>query len=208
MDRDNILKLESFKEENYVNVDLDHLMIFAMGQLHKIGADLSFENAVVVAFRLFPKKFSLLGFPEYPDSDRVMNCLNRCTKPKRWINGRPRQGFSLNDRSALYIKETEDMLKGLAQEKAKSASQTRRKELILTELLASSAYLKYRNKQGRQISEAELCDLLQGTLDSDKSTLKNNLVSLKMFSEELHQEQITSFLSWLEQQFKDLFNKK
>ena len=208
MDRDIILKIESFREENYCNIDLDHLMIYAMGQLHKIEADLSFENAVVAVFRLFPKKFALLGFPEYPDSDRVMNCLNRCTKPKRWINGRPRQGFSFNDRSELYIKKTEDMLKGIAQEKTKAASQTRRKELILAELLESSAYLKYRSKQGGHITEAELCDLLQGTLDSEKSTMENNLVSLKMFSKELHKEQISIFLDWLELQFRDFFNRK
>lgn len=183
-------------------------MIFAMGQLYKMKADLSFENAVVAAFKLFPKKFALLGYPEYPDSDRVMNCLNRCAKPKLWLNGRPRQGFSLNERSGKYIKEAEDLLNGLKQDKIKASSQTRRKELILAELATSSAYDKFRNGQGHLISEAELCNLLQGTLDSDKKTLKNNLVSLKMFSEELGRDEIIRFLDWLEKQFKEFLNRK
>jgi hypothetical protein len=208
MDRDNMQKIESFREENYCNIDLDHLMIYAMGQIHKMGVDLSFENAVVAVFRLFPKKFALLGFPEYPDSDRVMNCLNRCTKPKRWINGRPRQGFSLNERSEIFINETEVMLKVIAREKTKSASQTRRKEFILAEILESSAYLKYQSKQAGHITEAELCNLLQGTLDSDKSALKDNLFSLKMFSKELNKEQIAIFLDWVELQFQYFFNRK
>lgn len=208
MDRDKIMTLPTYKEEQYANIDLDHLMIYAMGQLSKINADLSFENAVVAVFRLFPAKFGLLGFPEYPDSDRVMNCLNRCTKPKRWIDGRPRQGFSLNDRSPIFIKETEDMLGGLTKEKAKSSSQTRRKEIILAEVSESPAYIKYRSNKENLVSEAEVCSLLQGTLDSDRKILRNNLLSLKTFSDELHQEQISRFLDWLEQQFREFLNKK
>ena len=208
MDRDKIMALAAFKEEQYANIDLDHLMIYAMGRLSKINADLSFENAVVAVFRLFPAKFGLLGFLEYPDSDRVMNCLNRCTKPKRWIDGRPRQGFSLNNRSPIFIKETEDMLRGLTKDKAKSSSQTRRKEIILAEVVESPAYEKYRSNKGNLITDAELCSLLQGTLDSDKETLRNNLLSLKTFSDELHQEQISRFLYWLEQRFRVFLNKK
>jgi hypothetical protein len=203
VDRDNILELVPLKEGKYINVDLDHLMIYAMGQLHKLNADLSFENAVVAAFRLFPKKFALLGYPEYPDSDRVMNCLNRCVKPKHWLNGKPRQGFILNERSDKHIKEAEDLISGLAQEKSKAFSKTRRKELVLSELISSQAYKKYRKGQGDLISESEMCNLLQGTLDSDRQTLKDNLNSLKMFSKELDRKDISEFLSWVEQHFRN-----
>lgn len=202
MDRDKILKLATIKEEKYINVDLDHLMIYAMGELSKLKVDMSFENGVVAAFKLFPKKFALVGYPEYPDSDRVMNCLNRCVKPKHWLNGRPRQGFILNERSNKYIIETEHLLNGFTQEKSKAFSKTRRKELIIAELMKSPAYTKYLDGHGNRITESEMCNLLQGTLDSDKQILRDNLTSLKLFSEELERGEVNKFLDWLGEQFR------
>jgi len=201
LDRDRIIELAPMKEGTYVNVDLDHLMIYAMGQLSRMGVDLSFENAVVGVFRLFPKKFGLLGYQEYPDSDRVMNCLNRCVKPKRWLNGRPRQGFILNEKSNRFISEAEELINGAVQEKQKAFSKTRRKELILSEISKSQAYLKFKKGQGDLISESDLCSLLQGTLDSEKQILRDNLSSLKVFSRELEQNDINEFLSWIGERF-------
>ena len=80
-ERDKVSALQEYAAELYANVDLDHLAVFAVGRLYELGADLSFENAVVACFRLFPKKFALSGFPIYPDSDRIRNCLNLCTRP-------------------------------------------------------------------------------------------------------------------------------
>jgi hypothetical protein len=202
VDRNKIIELATIEEDKYSNVDLDHLMIYAMGELVKQKVDLSFENAVIAAFRLFPKKFALVGYSEYPDSDRVMNCLNRCVKPKHWLNGRPRQGFILNERSNKYIAEAECLLNGLAQEKSKILSKTRRKELIISELMKSQAYTKFVNDRGNLITESEMCNLLQGTLDSDKQILRDNLASLKLFSEELERVEVNKFLDWLGKRFE------
>jgi hypothetical protein len=88
-DKDKIEELKSFGEAKYENVDLDHLIMYVISQLEKIGADLSFENAAVAAFKLFPKKFSLPGYPEYPDGKRIHDCLFRCTfKTKQWLVSR------------------------------------------------------------------------------------------------------------------------
>ena len=209
MDQNRIEQLKPYNEENYRNVDLDHLILYAMGQLANLNVDLSFENAVVAAFRLFPKKFALLGYPGYPDSDRAMNCLNRCTlKSKQWLVGKARQGFIITERSKKYIKEAENLLGDVRQEKTKAPSQTRRKEVILAELISSPAYTKYIGGQSNNISEAEICHLLQGTLDSDRKTLKGNLATLKIFSEELNRDDIIKFLNWLDDKFQNFLEEK
>jgi len=203
MDQEKIEKLRPFSDGKYKNVDLDHLVMYAMGQLEEMNADLSFENAVVATFKLFPKKFSLSGYPTYPDSDRVMNCLNRCTfKSKQWLGGKSRQGFIITDRSKRIIAESEKLLNEKTVTKAKATSQTRRKENILADVISSAAYSKFNEGQGSAISEAELCYLLQGTLDSARETLRENLRSLKNFAEELKREDILKFLNWLEQHFQ------
>ena len=207
-DKEKVENLKTFDEGKYENLDLDRLIMYVMGQLDKLGADLSFENAVVAAFKLFPKKFSLLGFPSYPDSLRVYTCLWRCStdKNKQWLGGKIRQGFILTDRSRKFIKETENLLSGISPKEKKASSQTRRKELLLAEIEKSSAYIKYLNGQGNLITEADLCFLLQGTLDSSREILRENFYTLKRYAEELENKDVLKLLSSLEERFKNFFN--
>ena len=203
-DKEKIQKLKPFDLEKYDNIDLDHLVLYAVSQLDKLNVDLSFENAAVAAYKLFPKKFSLLGYPEYPATKRVHDCLFRCTfKTKKWLGGKTAQGYVITDRSKKFIQEAENLLSIPSNKKKKATSQTRRKEMLLAEVVTSPAYKKYINKQGETISRSEFCYLLQGTLDSDKELLKENLLSLKKFSKELEREDIIQFLDWIEIRFKN-----
>ena len=203
-DKEKIQKLKPYDPAKYETIDLDHLALFAVSQLDEIGVDLSFENASVAAYKLFPKKFSLLGYPEYPATKRVHDCLFRCTfKTKKWLGGKTAQGYVITDRSRIFIKEAEILLSVPSSKKTKAPSQTRRKEALLAEIVTSPAYKKYVKKQGESISRSEFCYLLQGTLDSTRELLKDNLLSLKKFSQELEREDISEFLGWLEVRFKN-----
>ncbi len=205
-DKCKIENLIALKEDRYENIDLDHLIMYVMGTLEQNGADLSYENAVVAAFKLFPKKFSLLGYQGYPDSNRVHKCLWRLSKSRQWLGGQVRQGFFITKRSKIFIEETEKYLSGVLHKKTKALSQTRRKESILAEVIASSGYKKYLKGEGDSITEAEFCFLLQGTLDSSKETLKKNFNSLKIFADELTRKDVVEFLDWLEERFKMFLN--
>jgi len=208
-DKDKLKELKPFAESKYKNIDLDHLMMYVMKELERIKTNLSYENAVVAAFKIFPKKFSLLGFEEYPDSNRVDQCLWRCSgKTRQWLGGKARQGFKINPRSRVIFKESADLLEGRKPTKTRAISQTRRKESILAETLDSSAYKKYVENNGNLITESEFCFLLQGTLDSEKDTLKRNLNLLKMFADELDRKEITAFLEWIENRFKSFLGKR
>lgn len=203
-DKDKIEKLQSFNEKKYENIDLDHLIMYVMGQLNELKVNLSYENAVVAAFKLFPRKFSLLGYPKYPDSDRVMNCLNRCVlEDREWLGGKIKHGFIITDRSDKIIQKAKEMLKSEIIKKTKAFSQTRRKELILAEVVNSSAYKKYLIGEKDFITKAEVCYLLQGTLDSPVNILRENYDLLKNYVNELERKDILEFLKYLEGKFKD-----
>ncbi len=202
-DKQKLLKLSQLDQKTYQNVSLDHLIMYAISVLNEKGINLSYENIVVAAFQLFPKKFQLLGFPEYPDGKRVHDCLFHCTfKTKQWLGGKTRQGFIITDRSKIYISEAENLLFGGSQQRSKGKSQTRRKEFVLAEVEQSSAYHKYINKLSDSITEAELCFLLQGTLDTPKKILQDNLRTLKDFALEAQNEDVASFLIWVENKFR------
>jgi hypothetical protein len=203
-DKEKLENLGRFPFDKYKHVDLDHLILYVMWQLEKLEVDLSFENAVVGAVKLFPEKFSLLGFSGYPDSLRVYSCLWRCStdKKRQWLGGKARQGFFLTDKSRKIIAEAEKLLTGREQKSAGPSSLTRRKEFLLAEVESSPAYLKYAKGERDSITEADLCDLLQGTLDTSRDILRGNLLSLKKYAEELDNKAIRALFIWLEERFK------
>lgn len=202
-------KVKPFDSTSYGSIDLDRLVIYTTVELEKLGIELSLENIIVGAFKLFPKKFSLVGYPEFPDATRVEKSLWRCKGNKRqWIGGKTPHGYLITDRTRIIATQTEDQLSNPALRKQKIPSRMRRKESILKEVTSSPAYSKYMSGKGESISEADFCYLLQGTLDSSREALRENLVSLKKFTEELEREDVIKFLNWLEQRFKNFLNNK
>jgi len=203
-DKQKIEKLQPFNSSRYESIDLDRLVIYATVTLQKLGVDLSLENIIVGAFKLFPKKFSLVGYLEFPDATRVEKCLWRCKGKKRqWIGGKTPHGYLITDKTRIVTAQTEaQLLNTTLKKEKKAASRLRRKEGILKETTESSAYSKYTSGKSESISEADFCYLLQGTLDSPRDTLKDNFDSLKKFAEELERGELLTFLGWLEQRFK------
>jgi len=201
--------LRAFDSASYESIDLDRLVIYATVELEKFGIDLSLENIIVGAFKLFPKKFSLAGYPEFPDATRVEKCLWRCKGTKRqWIGGKTPHGYLITDKTRAIAADTEEQTSRPSARKRKAGSRMRRKESIVKEVTSSPAYLKYTSGNGKSISEAELCYLLQGTLDSSRETLRENLVSLKQFTKALERNDVLEFLKWLEEHFRSFLNKR
>jgi hypothetical protein len=56
--------MQEIDPARYSSVDLDKLVMIAVGQLSSLGIELSLENIIVASYKLFPKKFSLIGFPQ------------------------------------------------------------------------------------------------------------------------------------------------
>lgn len=194
--------LQPLPHESYARIDLDHLLMYAVGHLKEIGVDLCFENIVVAVYRLFPKKFALVGYPEYPDAKRTHKCLRRCTyKTTRWLGGKERQGFTLTERSPAVIKKSCSMLSVPGVAVGRSTSITRRKERILAELESSAAYLKATRGEIDSITDGDFCFMLQGTLDSSGETLRANLDALRTYAEEQDRRDILRVLEVLGKRF-------
>jgi len=203
-----IKKIKAFDVDKYDSIDLDRLVIYTSVQLDRLGIELSLENIIVGAFKQFPKKFSLVGYSEYPDATRVEKSLWRCRGSNRqWIGGKTKHGYFVTDKSKNIASQVENDLSNIIVQKRKNISRMRRKESILKEITNSPAYKKYLTGQKENISEADFCHLLQGTLDSSKDTLRENLNSLKVFMNELDQRDILIFINWIEGHFRSFFNK-
>ncbi|MFH1011246.1 MAG: hypothetical protein V1784_08430, partial [bacterium] len=116
-----IEKLEPYDASRYDPIDLDRLVVYAAMTLENLGIELSLENIIVGAFKLFPQKFSLAGYPEIPDATRVEKCLWRCKGDKRqWIGGKTRHGYLVTDKTRIIAAQTEAQLSTLILGKKKA----------------------------------------------------------------------------------------
>ena len=194
----------AFDENLYCNLDIDRLVVYVLFYLEGNSIQLTLENIIVGAFRLFPCKFSLFGFPEYPDSARVEKSLWRSRgKERQWIGGKTRQGYSLNRRSYMIAEHVmKDLeIKSGIKRSSRGNKRLRRWEKIIMEIEKSSAYKKYIDDRTDSITESEFCYVLQGTLDSPKEILNENLLTLKTMAKDLDNQEIERFLYILESKF-------
>jgi hypothetical protein len=206
--KETITTLVAVEHDKYQAVDLDRLVVYSMIKLAELGVELSLENIIVGAFRLFPKKFSLVGYMEYPDATRVEKALWRCKgKNRLWIGGKTTHGYVLTDRSRMIYRETEEQLDNPEIKEHKGPTRKRRKEAILWETRNSSAYQKYKTGKVDSITDADICFMLQGTLDSSKETLASNFAAFRRLAEELQERDISEFLDWVEIRFQKLIKE-
>lgn len=194
--------LKPFPPAKYQGMNLNRLVMIAVGKVEDAGLGLSFEHIVVAAFKLFPKKFSLLGYSRYPDAKRVHDSLWRCSyKDCQWLIGKTSQGFSLTQKGRAELDLALQELGAGSATPKQTFSQTRRFEVLVAEVKASPAFQKFQNAQRDKVSESECCHVLQGTLDSDRRVLRDNLFRLKQIAVELKQSEMTEFMEWLESRF-------
>lgn len=96
--RRQVEKFAPFPEDAYQGMDLTGLATFAINRLQELQIPITFENLVVALFKLFPEKFSLEGFEQYPDAARVGRTLLQLgPKYRNWARGSVQKGFVLTE---------------------------------------------------------------------------------------------------------------
>src|SRR4051812_31232242 len=91
-----ILSLPNYPEESYDSIDLNRLTVFTIAFLRKRNFATSIEHIAVADFRMFPKRFAMIGFPEFPDISRVNRALLQLRpKYRNWATGNARLGWTL-----------------------------------------------------------------------------------------------------------------
>ena len=84
----------NFNPEKYTNIASNHLVVYSIYFLYKDGDEIRAEDIISACFTLFPKKFCLRTYPQWPDSALVGRRLHDCEK-SGWITVRIDTGFKL-----------------------------------------------------------------------------------------------------------------
>ena len=90
----------------YADDSLAALTVYSLYWLHQWGLRRTIEAVTVLNWRLFPEKFAMLGFSEFPDAFRTnRSLLQGQPKYRNWLTGTATKGFSLNARGMDLARE-------------------------------------------------------------------------------------------------------
>lgn len=173
-DEDTIRGITEFKGD-YSSLDKDRLVLFAVEFLESRKIEPTFDKIVVATFRLFPKKFSLIGFPEYPDGRTIYYCaFNHCTLTKKWLFGNVQSGFKVTERGKYFLDETKKMLGGKIKITRIYKTVPRRKEAtFIAGLKKTNAFKKYMGDIKEEITKFEIYEALKAPLNAKELALSH-----------------------------------
>jgi len=162
------------------------------------------DKITVVAFRLFPKKFHLIGFPEYPDGLTIYTCLwLHNTKTKRWLTGSVQSGFKITEKGRHFLEETKKMLDGEIKVTKVHGTVPKRKEVTFINLLKkTTAYKKYSQNKKEDISDSEILEVLKVPLSGSKEIRQKHLKRYLEYAKIINDQYAMEFLEFIQKNLK------
>jgi hypothetical protein len=208
-----VLRIKPLKPERYLNFDIDRLVVFGMYYLENDNIPLYFEYIAIALFKLFPEKFSLEHFTEFPDVNRVNNSARRLagsikSRGVTWATGNIENGFSLSDTGREIAEQVNEILKNPVKQDIKSTKKRSRGRLPaddISEIRSSPVFTKWVEDK-EQITNYDIFSLLGAVPYAPKELLKKHLDTLKNSALTLKDKETQTFLKWVEAHFNTIFN--
>ncbi len=203
-----------FDSNQYARIALNDLVTFAVYFLSQSEGEITAEDIVAACFLLFPKRFELRGYPQWPDSTvvnkRWIDCRN-----KDLITGSTAEGFKLTPKGLKIADRVGETLRvqGLPTQrnnnnKVRAETRTRAGKFV-RELEESTAYKQYLAAgEGANIGEFDFRSMLLGTLDTLPSTLRSNLEQFKQHVMLYERLDLLNFLEFCEVKFAKILMDK
>lgn len=197
--------IPKFSVTVYNNIAMNDLVTYGVYYLSETGLEIVDSDIVAICFLLFPKRFELRGYPEWPDSTVVNKRWLDC-RAKGLITGSAKDGFALTPKGMKLAENVGRQLDGkLVQRKVLKPGLRSRSERFVNEILKSSAYKAFRDDGvSATISEYDFRGLLLCTMDSSAETLRSNLIQFKDHAENCERSDLVQFLSFLQSRFESL----
>ena len=208
-----MIKTDNIPKHNpkvYTEIALNDLVTYAVYYLSESGEKISAENITALCFLLFPERFSLRGYPQWPDSTvvnkRWIDCRN-----KGYITGSTAQDFSLAPKGLVLAERVEKILSGSrplikspTSRIARTETRTRAGRFVRA-LVESEAYEKYKkNGEHAIISEFDFRSMLLCTMESTAETISKNLEQFKQHAKVYNREDLVLFLDFCEKKFHQI----
>jgi len=205
-----------FDPQVYTKITLNDLVMYSIYFLHRQGSELTSEDVIGACFVLFPKRFSLQKYPQWPDAGIVSRRWSDC-KSRGYLRGNAAQGFSLTARGIKRAGKVEKSLgrviKPVSMPRPKTKTPVLPVQTVHPELKArarkyirsiesSDAYRHYKRKT--PLNEYDFRSLLLCTMESPPATLARNMEQFKEYVRIHDRKDLLAFLESSEEKFSHL----
>ena len=185
----------SFDESIYSSVSLTKLTIFAISKIVENGEECAYERVVNECFTLFPKRFGLQRYQEWPDGARIKIEILRC-RDNGWVTGNEKNGFQITSEGRRVAEEVLIELQRGPAKKFRPTQTRDRGDTVISYLKKSEPYRRYQeNKETFTISEEEFRRLLVATFETPPRVLEQNLNYCLNLCNEYGEKQLLEFLT-------------
>ncbi len=200
-----------FEPERYGDIDLNRLAAFSIHMLAESRIVPAFENLVMALFRSFPEKFSLPGFPEYPDAARVNRALLQLRpKYRNWAVKSSEEGYVLTDLGLRVAEQTGDLLNSPVRARSMRRSPPLPPrtlyEGIARNIRRSSAFRKFMSGKQNKVTRPEIFELLRAVPYTPAKILRSKLHDWGQLARQAKDGEVSEFLEWMNREFSDIFS--
>ncbi len=215
-----LVKIAAKDRMLYKDDSLAALTVYSLFWLHQWQLRRTIEAVSVLSWRLFPDKFGMVGWPEYPDAFRTNRSLLQCQpKYRNWLTGAASTGFSLNERGLDIARELLSKLGSPSTTTGQEASlrsvdtvapQSARPRSVepQRELDRARKSRLFDKWQAQVMSERDLIHVhsLLGIFDHTPAKVRNKkMKDLERSAEDTHDSEMITFLADVRAQFPEMF---
>lgn len=202
-----------FSPDGYTNINLSELVVYSIYYLHRQTPQITAEDIVSACFVLFPQRFSLRKYPQWPDSAAISRRRNDC-RIKGYIAGNAAKGFKLTAKGLRLGERLEKTLGKVRPAprpgREPAAHRTIRSELniragkYIRSIEKSDAYVHYKKKL--EVNEFDFRSLLLCTMESPPATLSRNFEQFKEYVNIYSRQDLVNFLEYCGGRFSYLLD--
>lgn len=101
-----LLTVQPIPAARYENEQLAALTVYSIHWLRQWELRPTVESITVLNHRLFPDRFGMDSFPEFPDANRTLRSLLQCgPKYRGWLSGSNRRGYAITPSGRALVEE-------------------------------------------------------------------------------------------------------
>lgn len=216
--KEDLLKLVPFDRDFYKNISLTSLTAYSIFWLSEWSITTSYENISVINSKLFPGKFSMVGWSQFPDAFRTnRSLLQMRPKYRNLAYSASDKGVFLNENG---LKEAKALINSLGiptvsgkeisyskTERGKGRSRSVHPEDAIKKIKQSRIYGLYIEGLFDSSEAIHLIGLL-GVYDHTPSKeKKRKLKELIDFAKEINNKEVVGFLNQVQEKFEKYLNK-
>ncbi len=220
MSKDEIRELSALETGQYEKLPLADLAAYAMLRIEQMSERLTIENLCVALHRLFPVRFSMVGFPEHPDGMRVNRTLMQMQpKYRNYTNGSAKRGYSL---TAIGKAAADSVDRFFDQQRtgngsksqpysrasAEDSKRTSSDPAIVAETKESELFRLFAGGKMEKARGLEFLSLLDAFAHTPKQELRRKLRELVQAAKNTDDDEAVEFLKACQSQFGMLLKDK